>query len=136
MQEIVDVVENHKYSTIKAHNHIRFKVSAGEKYEDIMTYDQIVSKTEQEMDTEIFWKFNHITAHEGPLAANHRKFKGSSYNIMVEWEDGEITGEPLSIIVTDNPVTSTIYACENNLLELEGWMHFKHIAKRQKKMYT
>ena len=135
VQEIVDAVENHEYSTIKARDHVRFKVSAGDKYEDIMTYDQIVSKIEEEMDSDIVWKFKRITAHEGPLAPNHRNYKGSSYNVMVEWENGEITSEPLSVIAADDPVTCAIYARENNLLELEGWKRFKRIAKRQKKLF-
>jgi len=135
VQEIVDAVEDHEYSTIKARDHVRFKVSAGDKYEDIMTYDQIVSKIEQEMDSDIVWKFKRITAHEGPLAPNHRNYKGSLYNVMVEWENGEITSEPLSVIAADDPVTCAIYARENNLLELEGWKRFRHIAKRQKKLF-
>jgi hypothetical protein len=40
---------------------------------------------------------------------------------MIEWENGEITSEPLSTIGKDDPVTCTINARENNLLELEGW---------------
>ena len=135
VQEIVDAVEDHEYSTIKARDHVKFKVSVGDKYHDILTYDQIVSKIEQEMDSDIVWKFKRITAHEGPLAPNHRNYKGSLYNVMVEWENGEITSEPLSIIAADDPVTCAIYARENNLLELEGWKRFRRIAKRQKKLF-
>ncbi len=51
---------------------------------------------------------------------------------MVEWETGEITEEPLSIIAADDPVTCAIYAKEHNLLHLNGWKRFKHIAKNQK----
>jgi hypothetical protein len=52
---------------------------------------------------------------------------------MVEWENGEQTNEPLSIIGADDPVTCAIYARDNNLLDLPGWKRFKTIAKRQKK---
>ena len=51
---------------------------------------------------------------------------------MVEWETGEITEEPLSIIVQDDPVTSAAYAKEHNLLHLPEWNKLKHIAKHQK----
>ena len=57
------------------------------------------------------------------------------YNVMVEWENGEITSEPLSIIAADDPVTCAIYARDNNLLELPGWKRFKRLAKRQKKLF-
>jgi hypothetical protein len=54
---------------------------------------------------------------------------------MVEWENGEITSEPLAIIAADDPVTCAIYARENDLLDQPGWKRFKGIAKRQKKLF-
>lgn len=135
VQEIVDAVENHEHSTTLESEHVKFKVSVGDKYEEIMSYDQIISKLEQELDGDIIWKFKRITAHEGPLMPNHRNYKGSSYNVMVEWENGEITREPLSNIAADDPVTCAIYARDNDLLELDGWKRFKRIAKRQKKLF-
>jgi hypothetical protein len=135
VQEIVDAVENHEHSTTLEPEHVKFKVSVGDKYEDIMTYDQIISKLEAELDGEVIWKFKRITAHEGPLVPNHRNYKGSLYNVMVEWENGEITSEPLSIIAADDPVTCAIYARDNDLLELDGWKRFKRLAKRQKKLF-
>jgi len=47
---------------------------------------------------------------------------------MIEWEIGEITSEPLTIIAADDPVTCTIYAKENGLLDLDRWKRFKGIA--------
>ena len=57
-----------------------------------------------------------IIAHQGPLDTSHKDYKGSTYNVSIEWENGEITDEPLSIIAADDPVTCAIYARENNLL--------------------
>ena len=37
------------------------------------------------------WKFKLIVAHEVPLIAYNINFKGSWYNVMVEWETGETT---------------------------------------------
>ena len=42
--------------------------------------------------------------------------KEAKYNVQVEWETGEITFEPLSIIAADDPVTCAAYAKENDLL--------------------
>ena len=58
--------------------------------------------------------------------------KGSKYNVQVEWETGEITFEPLSIIAADDPVTCATYAKENDLLALEGWRRFRSLAKKDK----
>ena len=51
---------------------------------------------------------------------------------MVEWETGEITDEPLSLIAADDPGTCTEYAKKHDLLHLDGWKRPKHIAKNQK----
>ena len=48
-------------------------------------------------------------------------WKGSKYNVQVEWETGEVTFEPLSVIAPDDPVTCAAYAKQHNLLALEGW---------------
>jgi hypothetical protein len=52
----------------------------------------------------------------------------------VEWEDGTITMEPLSIIGADDPATCAKYAKENGLLEQEGWKRFRRLAKGTKLM--
>ena len=51
---------------------------------------------------------------------------------MVEWETGEITEEPLSIIAKDDTVTCAAYAKEHNLPQLPEWNKLKHIARHQK----
>ena len=53
---------------------------------------------------------------------------------MVEWETGEITDEPLSLIAADDPVTCAEYAKKHDLLHLDGWKLLKHIAKNQKQL--
>ena len=53
---------------------------------------------------------------------------------MVEWETGEITEEPLSLIAADDPVTCAEDAKKHNLLHLDGWKRLKHIAKYQKQL--
>ena len=63
------------------------------------------------------------------MLASDPDWKGSKYNVQVEWETGEITFEPLSIIAADDPVTCAGYAKENDLLALEGWHRFRSLAK-------
>jgi hypothetical protein len=55
------------------------------------------------------------------------------YDLLIEWENGEITKEPLKVIATDDPVTCAVYARENGLLDKTGWKQFRHIAKNEKK---
>jgi len=56
-------------------------------------------------------------------------YKGSKFNVMIEWENGEVTSEPLSIIGANNLVPYVIYAKENKLLEIDGWKQFRGIAR-------
>ena len=99
----------------------------------IISYNQVLNyleKDNQEHDS--LYKFSAITNHHGPLKKSDPNFIGSLYNVMVEWETGEITEEPLSFIVQDDPVTCADYAKEHNLLRLPEWNKLKHVAKHQK----
>ena len=55
------------------------------------------------------------------------------FNVLVNWETGESTYEPLHLVAADDPVTCAIYAKENGLLEEDGWRRFRRIANCQKK---
>ena len=73
-----------------------------------------------------------MTGHQLQLDNLDPNYKGSLYNVMVEWETGGITEEPLLIIAADDPVTCAAYAKKHNLLNLPGWKRFKTIARNQK----
>jgi hypothetical protein len=89
-------------------------------------------KTKTAMDSGTCFK--HIVGHKGPFRTSDPEYKGSRYNVLVEWENGEITSEPLNIFGKDNPVTCAVYAREHGLLGEEGWKQLKGIVKREKKM--
>ena len=83
------------------------------------------------MDQYLF-KFISIIEHQDPLAASDQDWKGSKYNVQVEWETGEITYEPLTIITADDPVTCAAYAKESDLLAVEGCHRFRNLVKKYK----
>ena len=83
------------------------------------------------MDQELF-KFRAIIQHQDPLAASDPDWKCSNYNVQVEWETGEITFEPLSVIAADDPVTCAAYAKQHDLLAVEGWHRFRNSDKKDK----
>jgi hypothetical protein len=56
------------------------------------------------------------------------------YNVLVEWETGETTYEPLDMIASDDPVTCAEYAMKHNLLDTSGWKRFRRYAKNEKKL--
>ena len=58
-----------------------------------------------------------VTTHHHPLTKEDLDYKGSTYNVMVEWEAGKVSYEPLSVIAKDEPVTYAAYAKRNGLLD-------------------
>ena len=99
---------------------INFLLDVGQgRSQAIISYNQVLNyleKANQEDDS--LYKFRAITNHHGPLKKSDPIYNGSLYNVMVEWETGEITEEPLSIIAQDDPITCAAYAKKHNLLHL------------------
>ena len=92
-----------------------------DKYKEILNYDQVMDHIEGQGEEPVYWELHCIVAHQGPLHQWHPSYKGSPYNVSVEWQNGVITEEPLSTIAIDAPVACTVYACTMNLLNLPGW---------------
>ena len=114
---------------------MRFKCSINnDQYEDILAYNDIVHHLYLDKESDNLWKLKDITAHEGPLRQTDKNYKGSRYNVMIRWENDEVTSEPLDQFAKDDPVSCAQYALDNDLLSTEGWNRFRHIAKNQKKL--
>jgi hypothetical protein len=132
---IVRAIQDHEQHLAKDEDHIHFLCSINDdQFEEIMSYNELLRSLKQDGENDTVWRFRWITGHQGPLTPKDKDWNGSSYNVLIEWENGEITTEPLAIIAADDPVTCPIYARDNDLLDIDGWKHFKRIAKRQQKM--
>ena len=139
--QIISRVQEHKRD-LEAHpDLVRFKCLVNNDYEEVVHYNDIVDFIEQDQTWDGTWHFRRVLQHEGPLKRNDKKYKGSRYNVLVEWETGEKTWEPLTTVdkvgVYDtDPVTLAIYARENNLLDTPGWKlkGMKKLAKTQKRI--
>ena len=135
------IIEQHENAQkgLKDLGKTKFIVSIENQPNQIVDYntvlDHVNSQLEKETnDDETFYNFKAIVGHQGPLRSSHPDYKGSSYNVMVEWEDGSKTYEPLAQMIADDPVTCALYAKEQGLLNQPGWKSLKGIAKRDKKM--
>ena len=92
----------------------------------MISYNQLPDHLETAHDNDLgmyqeLFKFRAIIGHQGPLKATDPDWKGSKYNVQVEWKTGEVTLEPLPVITADDPVTCAAYAKQNDLLAVEGW---------------
>jgi hypothetical protein len=123
--KIVQLIEGHESSLEDNPTRIQFRVSVNnDKAKEIITYNKMLEYITRDEESDVMCKFQKIISHE---------VQGSKITLLIEWENGEITKEPLSIIAVDDPVTCAIYARENGLLNQPGWKRFKHIAKNEKK---
>ena len=118
---------------------IKFKLKINkDQAEEIMSYNQLMhyiqKGTDAEEDPDPLFKFRDIVAHQGPLESTDPDHKGSKYNVMVEWESGEVTYEPLTLINKDDPITCAVYAKIHDLLDTTGWRHLKRYAKTSKRL--
>ena len=98
-----------------------------DQYEELLSSNDVVDHFRHyDNDAEAtVWKFCCIVAHEGPLCQTDKSYKGSLYNVMVEWKNGETTFEQLSLIAADDPISCALYAKDHDLLELDGCKRFK-----------
>ena len=128
--------EHHMANIIDIDDHgqpledIKFKLKINkDQAEEIMSYNQLMDYiqkgTDAEEDPDSLFKFRDIVAHQGPLESSDPNHKGSKYNVMVEWESGEVTYEPLALISKDDPITCSVYAKKHDLLDTTGWKHLK-----------
>ena len=114
---------------------IKFKCATDDgMIDEIMTYNEILEKVEDHDDEAGESRFSSIDDHYGPLKKGDVEYKGSTWNVRVNWEGSEPTYEPLKLIAECDPVTCAIYAKKNGLLNLPGWKQFKNLASKQKKI--
>ena len=140
-----DSGERHMAKVIDIDDHgqtledIKFKLKINkDQAEEIISYNQLMDYiqkgTDAEEDPDSLFKFRDIVAHQGPLESTDPNHKGSKYNVMVEWESGEVTYEPLTLISKDDPITCAVYAKKHDLLDTTGWKHLKRYAKTSKRL--
>ena len=117
---------------------MKFKLKINkDQTDEIMSYNQLMDYiqkgTDGEEDLDLLFKFKDILAHQGPLESTDPNHKGSKYNVMVEWEPGEVTYEPLTLISKKDPINCAVYAKKRDLLDTTGWNHPKRHAKISKR---
>ena len=118
-RQVVEIIDQDNGQRIE---NINFILDIGNgKVEELISYNQLLEHLENAQDHDMgmdqeLYRFRAIIGYHGPLLSSDPDWKGSKYNVQVEWETGEITFEPLSIIAADDPVTCAAYAKENDLL--------------------
>ena len=132
-RQVVEIIDQDNGQRVE---NINFILDIGNgKVEELISYNQLLEHLENAQDHDMgmdqeLYRFRAIIGHQGPLLASDPDWKRSKYNVQVEWETGEITFEPISIIAADDPVTCAAYAKQNDLLALEGWHRSEALPRR------
>ena len=119
------------------HQQIKFLLSLGDgALQEIISYNELSDLVNESMQAresgeQDFATYSGILDHQGPLKKYDPKYKGSSYNVLVNMDGGTQTWEPLNIIAKQDPVTLARYAFNNGLLNKPGWKFLHRTAKRQ-----
>jgi hypothetical protein len=140
--EIVRMLKKDSTNTLKRIKFLVETKNGEESAEEIMEYNELCDIVENQLEAIDnnphggLRTFDWILAHEGPLSVRNPKYKGSSYNLLIEWDNGELSWEPLNIIAADGKVTVALYGDANGLLEKKGWKYLKKTAKNLHKVYS
>jgi hypothetical protein len=141
---ILGMIDDQKNAGRSDDAFVKLRIRIGDSaVEDIITYNEIADfiEDDESFTGQQLWKFKNILAHK-KVSRSSPDYRGSSWNVLVEWEDGSKTWEPL---YTKNPelggiwhtdrVTVAIYARENGLVGEAGWNlpGMKSMTKNQKK---
>jgi len=111
--KVVELITKFENERDNRPEHIKFKCVIGdEEYEKVVAYNEMVNFIEeQEMNENGTWNFREIKGHS---KVSDRKVA----MVLVEWESGEVTWEPVRNMMKTNPWLIAEYAINNGLVEL------------------
>ena len=138
---ISDHVQNLHQTQDSRENQLRFKLRVdGKQLDGLISYNQLMEYEENTLDTgpteDGLYKFKSIQDHRGPYSPSDPEYLGSSYNLPVEWETGEITWEPPTNIIADDPYSCAVDAKMFDLLNTQGWKQLKRYARTARMLIT
>ena len=124
---------------VSREDQLRFQLKIdGDQLDDLNSYKQLMEYLEDKTDTgpleDGLYRFKCIKDHKGPYTSSDPEYNGSNYNLLIEWEPGEQTWEPLSNIIASDPYTCAVYAKEHNLLNTPRWKLLKKHARTARRL--
>ena len=136
---VCDHVNTISQDQVSREDQLRFKPKIdGDQLDDLISYNQLMEYLEENTDTgqleNGLYKFKCIKDHRGPCTSSDPECIGTSYNLLIEWETGELTWEPLSNITASDPYTCAIYAKKHDLLNTPGWKLLKRHARTARRL--
>ena len=88
--KIIEALVEHEENLVNEPERIKFRCTVNdEQYEEIVSYNEILNMIEKDETEEGLWRFKSITGHQGPLSKADKAYRGSIYNVLVNWETGK-----------------------------------------------
>jgi Reverse transcriptase (RNA-dependent DNA polymerase) len=111
------------------HELFKFRSRVGEKtFESVMTYNKMLEWCDRDIERDDYFKIDGIVGHKRDHGA------GRGHQVLIQWGDGTTTWNDLGITFQDDPVTVSMYAQKNDLLDTDGWKDCKRYLKNPKKL--
>ena len=109
---------------------LRFKCRQGDRlFEEVMSYNKMLEWCDRDLDKDDMFKIDGIIGHRKARLKTTR----GQWEVHVRWATGESSWNCLNLIYSDDPVTVSMYAIKNKLLDVPGWKRCKSHAKNMKK---
>ena len=111
--KIVKLIEDFEGDRDSHPERIKFECEVGDKkFQEIVDYNDMCSFIEEQLQEEDgTWRFRRITGHTIP------RRKNETIKVLIEWESGEITLEPVYNIGKADPWVLAEYAQKNGLVD-------------------
>jgi hypothetical protein len=116
------VVRNIQDHDAENHDNNKFLVELGDgAFDEIIAYGTLCECIEDLEDEDISsehkaWTFTDVIGHQGRLRKSRKDWKRSLYNVLLLWDDGSETYEPLEMVIKDDTVTLASYDLKHDLL--------------------
>ena len=109
---------------------LRFKCQHGDRmFEEVMSYNKMLEWCDRDLHKDDMYKIDAVIGHRKAKLSTTR----GQWEVLVQWASGQTSWNCLNLIYSDDPVTISMYAIKNNLLNTVGWKRCKTHAKNMKK---
>lgn len=109
---------------------MRFKCKHGDRFfEEVMSYNKMLEWCDRDLDKDDMHRIEAITGHRKAQLPNTI----GEWEVRVHWASGVTTWNSLNLIFSDDPMSVSVYAMYNKLLQIPGWKRCKPHVKNAKK---
>ena len=106
-RKVVEVIKKADGERVQKLSYILGLDNGKGKMEKIISYSQLMDHFDNEISDDLY-KFRALIDNQGPLKPTDSNWKGCKCNVLVGWETGEKTYEPLSVLAAVDKKNSNL----------------------------